>query len=510
MPRHPPEWWCDTEDLKTEIRHHTIRGGQVVAISQTARSLLELGSTLLLARVLAPEHFGVVGMALAFTGFIGLFKDMGLSTATIQSSTITARQVSQLFWINALFSGALALLIVLSAPLIAAYYRESALTPIVRVLGLTFMIDGLSIQHMALLRRRMLFARAAVVDLLGTVAGLGSAIALALSDYGPWALVYKLPIGASVTALGAWIACDFRPELSARVGEVRALLGFGSNLTGFSLINYLARNVDNMLIGRYYGAHALGLYQKAYDLLMLPLRQINTPVSEVAIPSLSRLYDDPERYRRAFLAMFEKVLLLTMPLGAFLMAASDWIIILVLGPAWGEAGPIFFWMGMLTFTQPAANATGWLFISQNRGKEMLRWGFLGAGLAIASFLAGLPWGPIGVAFAYSVSGILIRTPILLWMVGRTGPVGGFTLLRASLPSLGAALVGLAIAWAARHLLESRFGALAPWTGAILALALTALGTIGALLPFAHGRRALRELMTLASTRRRASPDDGPA
>jgi PST family polysaccharide transporter len=266
------------------------------------------------------------------------------------------------------------------------------------------------------------------------------------------------------------------------------------------VVNYVARNFDNLLVGRYVGAHALGLYSKAYDLLMLPIRQISEPATAVAIPSLSRITDDADRYRNAFLRMLEKVLLLSLPLGAFLMAASDALIEVVLGPRWSGAGPIFFWLGWLTFSQPLGNAMGWLFVSQGRTSELFRWGVLGASLAVASFFAGLPWGVEGVAMAYSLSGLVLRTPIVLWMACRNGPVHVAAVLRTALPVVLAALASLGAGLAARRLA----GPIHP----VWSLLMTSGACVGTmlmvLLPFASGRRALADLLMIADFRRRFS------
>jgi PST family polysaccharide transporter len=104
------------------------------------------------------------------------------------------------------------------------------------------------------------------------------------------------------------------------------------------------------------------------------------------------------------------------------MITADWIILLILGPQWIDAAKIFFVLGIVGFIQPIANTTGWLFISQDRTKEQLKWGIIGSILTILSFIAGLPWGAFGVAASYSLSGLFLRTPLLLWMVGRKGPV----------------------------------------------------------------------------------------
>lgn len=188
------------------------------------------------------------------------------------------------------------------------------------------------------------------------------------------------------------------------------------------MVNYLARNLDNIFIGKYWGTIQLGLYSKAYQLLLLPLKQINAPITNVAVPLLSRLNNSPSKYRQTYLRILEKLVLLTMPLIVFLISAADWLIQLLLGEQWVDASNLFMWLGLAGLIQPVANSAGWLFISQDRSKQLFQWGIFSSGITILSFLLGLPYKAIGVSMSYSMTSILITTPCLFYYVGRRGPV----------------------------------------------------------------------------------------
>jgi O-antigen/teichoic acid export membrane protein len=207
-----------------------------------------------------------------------------------------------------------------------------------------------------------------------------------------------------------------------RGSGVRPLLHFGGNLTGFGVVNFFARNLDNMLIGRVWGSQQLGFYGKAYQLLTLPIDQINMPMATVAVPALSRLNDSPERYRLVYLRMIEKLAIVTMPGIALLIATSDWVVLVVLGPQWTEAGRIFAVLGVAALIQPITNTTGWLFISQARTHDMFKYGLVASTIIVAAIITGLPWGALGVAAVYAVVWLTIVTPLLFWWVGRKGPV----------------------------------------------------------------------------------------
>lgn len=414
--------YFDTGHLDENIGQRTMRGGALTAVAQAVKSIVEVVSTVVLVRLLLPEEFGLVGMVASVTGFLAMFKDLGLSMATIQRAQISHAQVSTLFWINLGFSALIMLMTIGMAPALVWFFDEPRLLWVTIGLSGAFLFGGLTVQHEALLRRQMRFGAIAIIQSVAMVISVVVAIVLAWQGWSYWALVARSVVSAIVTAAGVWLMCSWRPGMWSRDPEIKSLLGFGGNLTGFNFVNYFARNLDDILIGRFYGSASLGVYQKAYEIFMIPLTLINTPISAVAIPALSRLVHDEQRYRAAYLRILEKVLMIAMPLGALLIGASDWIVLLVLGEQWTAATGIISMLGVAIFVQVVGNSTGWLFITQDRTREMMKWGLISTALAAASFLVGLPWGALGVAAAYSLMDFFIRTPLLLWYVGRRGPV----------------------------------------------------------------------------------------
>lgn len=439
MKKSDPEYYLDVSDLTKDLGRQSVLGGVWASVGQTLKSILEIGSLLVLARLLTPEDYGLVGMAVAVTGFLAMFKDMGLTMATVQRSDITHEQVSALFWINVMLGGLVTLAAGLSSFALAWFYDRPELIEITMILALGFLFNGLTVQHEALLRRRMNFGALTFIQFVALAISLSVAVAMALSGFGYWALVVEMVVSAVLNFVGIWLVCRWRPARPAGAEGLKSMLQFGFNLTGFSFVNYFARNLDDILIGRFHGAGEIGQYQQAYKIFQVPLTQINGPVSKVAVPALSRLTDQPERYRRAYTRILEKLLLITMPLGVLLMGTADWLVLTVLGDQWGESAAILAALGISIFTQAVGNTTGWLFISQDRTGEMFRWGFIGAGTAIVSFLIGIPWGAWGVALSYSVVGILIRTPWLLYFVGRRGPVRTRDFYLAAWPAILAAM-----------------------------------------------------------------------
>ena len=159
----------------------------------------------------------------------------------------------------------------------------------------------------------------------------------------------------------------------------------------------------------------LGLYDRAYRLLLFPLLQINAPLGRVMLPMLARLRTDRPRYRSAYLQAVNQLLLVTQPGIVFSIATADIFVPILLGNDWRAAAPIFQWLGLAALLQPISVVTNWLFISQGRSKDYASWGAFNAAICAVAFCIGLPWGPIGVAAAYSISQVTVRSPVVLWM-----------------------------------------------------------------------------------------------
>jgi O-antigen/teichoic acid export membrane protein len=422
-----------------DLERRAARGGVAVAIGQIGRGAVEAAGLLVLSRALTPADFGLVDMIVSVTGIIDQLKDFGLGTALIQRPRIDDRQINALFWISTAIGGGLTLVVAACAPLIAAGYGRPELLSLTLALSLSTLLGALSLQQQALLKRELRFGALSIIDVACSTIGVASAVTAALAHWGPWALVVRQLARLFSQAVLTWLWCSWRPSRPAGATELGELLRFGGHLSGYQVLNYMERNLDNVLIGRFAGAQALGFYSKAYELFRLPLTAINAPIATVAVPALSRLLDAPERYRAAYLSVTRLLLLATVPLAPLMIFSADALIPLLLGPRWESSVPILQVLALALFVKPLLFTTSWLFISQARTDEMLRWGIIGGALALLSFLIGLPWGALGVAAAYTGIDLVVRAPILLWMTGRRGHVRLPEMLKCLWPAWTCAL-----------------------------------------------------------------------
>jgi O-antigen/teichoic acid export membrane protein len=453
-----PDAFRDATEAPGDLKRSTVRGGSLVLLSQGVVFVLTLGATMILARLLTPSDFGLVAMVLAVTAFATQFRDLGLSQATIQRTTITDAQISTLFWINAALGLALSALTAAAAPLLARYYGDPRLVPITLALAGTFFLSGLGVQHQALLRRRMRFGVLTAIDILSLAAGLLVAVVLAWRGAGWWALVYRQLVAAAAATLGVWWACRWRPLAPRRGAGVRSMLAFGGHVSGYSVVTYFARNLDRALLGQRVGSSALGLYSKAYQLILLPINMITSPLTAVALPALSRLQHDPPRYRSYYQKGIAPLVAIGMPGVVFLFVTAADTIPLFLGGQWVASVPIFRLLAPAAFVGTIHMATGWVYVSLGLTRRQLEWTIVATVLTIAGFFIGLHWGVRGLAAAVSIAFCGLQYPALLYCFRPTFLKIGDLLTVLWRPALASLAAGAAC-WACGVLLLARLGPL---------------------------------------------------
>jgi O-antigen/teichoic acid export membrane protein len=500
-----PERFLRVDHLRGNLRGRSLRGGAITITNQGIKFVATLASTAVLARILPPEDFGLIAMVIAIIAFVSTFKDMGLAMATVQRAEINHGQVSTLFWINVGISFLIMIAMAAMAPVLAWFYKEPRVLGLTLVLAVTIIFSGITLQHQALLRRQMRFGILAVIEVIAILLGFASAIVAALAGLGYWSLVLVPLVRDMSMAVGIWSACRWRPGPPVRHSGVRTMLSFGAHLTGFNIVNYFARNLDKILIGRFFGAVSLGLYSKAYQLVLLPIQQINMPLTAVAVPTLSRLQDQLERYR----AYYRRGVLLTvtagMPIVVFLFVVADKAILTLLGEQWMESVAIFRVLAPAAFIGTFNVATGWVYVSTGMTKRQFSWGIFASSVTVLAFFIGLQWGPIGVGAAFSIAMATLRLPGILYCFRRSHLCLadlGVAIWRPALSSLGA---GVAL-----FLADGLLGidALAAPVGLVLDFLLYIVFYVLIWVVLPGGRRSVADILEMVKELKRTPRDPG--
>ena len=402
-----------------DLKERTIRGGYARGGALAANFLLRLGSLMVLARLLTPKDFGLLGMVTAFTGILNLLRDFGLSAAAIQLPTVTEEQSSTLFWANLLVGVILTVVAVFSAPVVSTFYHEPRLFWITVIVATGFLFNGAGVQHSAILQRQMCFTTLALIDIVSLVVSAAIAIGAAEAGYGYWALVAMTICLPLVTTVGLWVTTRWVPGAPHRGVGIRALIRFGGTLTLSGLIGYIASNSEKVLLGRFWGAETLGIYGRAYQLIRIPTDNLNSGIGEIAFAALSRLQNDPHRLRNYFLKGYSLVLAVTLPITIACALFANDLVSVLLGPKWMEVSPIFRLLAPTILAFAILNPLGWLLSSLGLVGRGLKISLVIAPLMIASYTIGLPYGSRGVAFAYSAVMTLWIIPAILWCVHGT-------------------------------------------------------------------------------------------
>ena len=397
-----------------DLKQRTMRGGLAKIAAQITNLVLRTGTLMIMARLLVPRDFGLVGMVTAVIGVFSVFRDFGLSAAAVQRSSITGEQSSTLFWINLLVGVVMGLIAVALGPFVAAFYHEPRLVAVTAALATGFVFNAAGVQHSALLERQMRFVTLSMIDITSLLISTTVGVGMALRGFGYWALVATSIIPPLVYSAGVWIMSRWVPGRPKKHTEIFHMMRFGGTLTLNGLVMYFAMNLDKVLLGRFWGVNALGIYGRAYQLVNIPTDNLNSAAGGVVFAALSRLQDQPARLRNFFLKGYSLVLSLTVPITIMWALFGGVIIRVFLGSKWVSAIPVFRLLAPTTLGFAIMAPLGWLLSSCGLVGRGLRIALVIGPLLVVGYAIGLPWGPKGVACAYSSVMILSVLPLIAW------------------------------------------------------------------------------------------------
>jgi O-antigen/teichoic acid export membrane protein len=406
-----------------ELKGKSVRGGAATVFGQGVSMALQIGTTLVLARLLSPTDYGLQSMVLTLTAFFSLFKDAGLSVATVQRETLTEEHISTLFWINLGLGAFLMVAVAAAAPFLAAFYKEPRLLWLTVASASIFLFNSLSVQHKALLDREMRFSTSVKIDMLSATIGSVIAVVMAAMGFGYWSLICQnisLPImGTAAT----WIAKPWVPGRPRWTSELRSMVRFGGTVTLNTVVIYVAYNTEKILLGRFWGAAPLGIYTRAYQLATLPVQQLIGAVHSVAFSVLSRMQSEVKRLQRAYLKSLSMIVSLTMPVVLSTTLFPDEIVLIMLGRKWMGAAVVLRLLSPTVLVFALINPLSWFLQATGRVGRSLKIAILICPVVILGILAGLHRGPAGVAVGYSAAMLLLFVPVVAWAIHRTGMTG---------------------------------------------------------------------------------------
>ena len=395
------------------LKSTTIHGVAWNALGRISNQVLQFGLSVILMRLLQPADYGLLAMAWVVIGFAGIFNEFGFGSAIVQRQDIDAQHLSSVFWINIAIGAGFTLLFFMTAGWMADFFHTAGLKPVMQWLSFSFLIGGLGIVPGALLQKQMRFDLINQISVATTFLSGCIGVYMAYRGYGVMSLVAQSLSNSLIGLPLMFIASRWKPLLVLSWKHVRQLFSFSAYLTGFNVINYWARRSDDLLIGKFMGSTSLGIYSRAYALMLLPITQVISMVSGVMFPALSSIQHDKQRIKSIYIRVIQVIAFFSFPMMLGLVATADHFMLGIFGSKWAGVIPLIRILAFVGVLQCIGNPTGWIYLSQGKTNWMFWWGVFGSGSVVVAIIVGVWMGSIyTVAWAYLFINILLSYPVV--------------------------------------------------------------------------------------------------
>jgi O-antigen/teichoic acid export membrane protein len=432
------------------------QAGVWLAASSWGTQIIQFGFSILMAHLLLPRQFGETALVTAIAGFAGIFTDLGLSAAVIHAEEVTDDLLSTAFWLSAISGVVLTLLLVAAAFPLATLYGEPRLAGLFIVVSLNFSL-ALGAVHIALLERTFNYRQVAFIESTASILGLVSMPIFVLIGLGVYSIVLgPLTLTVSMTLL-LWWRVPWRPQLRFDLGAVRRIWAFSRGLVGFNAVNYWSRNIDNALLGATVSNAELGNYNRSYNLMLIPVGQMNTVLMRGLYPALARMRDDPRRVGRAWIrAISVSSGVLTLPLTLTMAATAPVLVRVLYGHRWIGMVPILELLCLAAVPQLVATSVGAVYRAADRNSLMFRLSLIGTAITVVAIVIGLHWGATGVSAGLLISSC-VNLPVavvpLMRILQLTWRDVILPLLAGSIPALMLIAAELGVRFSLEHRLS---------------------------------------------------------
>ena len=400
-----------------------IKTGSRIVIRATAWSalgvytnrFLALGIAAILSRLLAPEDFGTIAMVTVLSGFMAIFADAGIGSAVVQFRDFKSRDHQVLFFLSILLGLGLAGILVLSSSLVANFFKNPDLELVAKVMALAFPCSTLGIVPLGLLQRDMRFREIAIVNISAALISGCVGVMMAFAGWGYWALVAQALTNSFLSSCSFLVLARLSPVPCCDYSVIQKIICYSGNVTLFSMVNYWARNLDNLLIGKFLGSSSLGFYSRAYQLMMLPIAMLTSVITPVLHSALSEKQDDIPAMYRAYKKTVHVIALVSIPGMSFAVVMAPELVRVVWGDQWGQTIPLFAILGINGLFQPIMSTTGIVFLARNKAHLMFRCGLISTFLYCFGIICGLSRGAVGVAVGYTIASNLFFLPLMFFV-----------------------------------------------------------------------------------------------
>lgn len=407
------------EELEMNENKTIISGTFWTGLGKYSEILIVLITTAILARILNPSDFGIIGMVYIYNRFLTVIGNAGISSAVIQKRNLNSLDLSSVFWFSLTIGFATVTFTFFVSPLIGSFFNFPELEQVLKTMSINFIFLGLSNVPLGIMRKAFRFHDIAVIDIVSNIFSGIIAVTSAFGGFGYWALVFQSISLLMFKTIGYLTFCRWKPHLVFSFKVVGQIWTYSGYILGFSIINYWARNADNILIGKFMGPDQLGFYSQAYRLMTLPIVVITGIITPTLHPIFSKYQDSTETMKQSYFKVLEVVGLLSFPMGIFFLLFSKSIIVFIWGEKFLSSVPVFRILAPLTMLQPIIAPSGTVLMALNKTKLLFFLGSFNALIMIGGITLGLPFGITGVALGYSVSYITIVFPLTLFFLSKS-------------------------------------------------------------------------------------------
>jgi len=383
------------------LKTQAVSGVKWSGISMGMVTTLRFVTLAILARLLSPSDFGLMGMVMVVIGFAQAFADMGLSNAIIQRQDVPESHLSSFFWINFLTGILLFICMLLIRPLAVIYFKQPNLSNYLIFAAFIFLITPAGQIFTTLLRKELRFKILSKIEIGSMVVYSVSAIGLALAKFGVLSLIFGQLISSLFTVgiLFFIFRKSWLPRFHFSIKEIQSYLSFGAFQMGERAVNYLSANIDYIIIGRFLGPAALGFYALAYQIMIFPLTKINPIITKVAFPVFSKIQDDNSIMRRGYCKAINYISMLSFPMLAGMLVIAPEFVRLVYGAKWVPSIIVLQIFCLVGVFKSLGNPVGSILLAKGRADIGFYWNIFAVIMVSLAVIVGVNWGIVGVAVA---------------------------------------------------------------------------------------------------------------
>jgi O-antigen/teichoic acid export membrane protein len=385
-----------------DLKKRTESGIKWSVIDQLFKVGISLIISIFLARLIDPSDFGLFAIVTVSVGFLSVFKNFGLGSAIIQKESPSVLEINSVFWLNLAIAIFISVIIFIGSYFASGFYEEPRLIAMIQFMALVFFISSFGLVPDGLIHKNLEFKNFFLKNAINLILSGSTAIWLAYSGYGIWALLFQVLISTTLEVFISYRMIEWRPSFDFSWESIKPFIRFSLPLLGENTINYWVRNIDNLLIGKVLGNASLGYYSRAYNLMLLPVSQISGSISRVMFPSFSIIKNDKEKVWDYYLKVISLTAFFVFPLMGILYLFADEIIVVLYGKNWLPTATILKGLCFLGAIQSIGTYSGSVFSSQGKTYLQFKIGLFLKPLMILGIVIGLYTNGIsGVVYGYT-------------------------------------------------------------------------------------------------------------